>query len=339
MRGIFARAGAVAAAATLVLAGCVEEGDGDGATEAGDKWCSDVSIAAFPGGGEGTPFTNNVHNGYLAAAEDLGPDVTYYFSDWNVETMIAQFQEALALNPDGMSIMGHPGDEALDPLIDQAYEQGVQVTVVNVELPQAQAAHQAEGLGYVGAPNYAAGKRLAEEALARSGAGAGEQAFVWGLLAEAGRGERTRGIIDGFEEAGLEVVYEDIDAATNADAQAGVATFTGVMSANPDVSVVVTDHGALTAAAETYATAAGLGADDVYFAGFDLGPATVDAIRSGYLDLVIDQQPFLQGYLPILQICLTQVYGFAGLYVDTAGSFVDESNVDFVEPLAREEIR
>jgi simple sugar transport system substrate-binding protein len=77
----------------------------------------------------------------------------------------------------------------------------------------------------------------------------------------------------------------------------------------------------------------------VYFAGFDLGPATVDAIKSGFLNLVIDQQPFLQGYLPILQICLTQVYGFSGLYVDTAGSFVDADNVDFVEPLAREEIR
>jgi simple sugar transport system substrate-binding protein len=334
------RAGALAATAALVLAGCTEADNGDGdATQAGDKWCSDVSIAAFPGGGEGTAFTNNVHNGYLAAAEDLGPDVTYYFSDWNVETMIAQFQEALALEPNGMAVMGHPGDEAMDPLIDQAYEQGVQVTVVNVELPQALAAHASEGLGYVGAPNYAAGKRLAEEAVARSGAAAGEQAFVWGLLAEAGRGERTQGIVDGFEEAGLEVVYQDIDAATNADPQAGVSTFTGVMSANPDVSIVVTDHGALTATAESYASTAGLGPDDVYFAGFDLGPATVDAIKSGFLDLVIDQQPYLQGYLPILQICLTQVYGFSGLYVDTAGSFVDESNVDFVEPLAREEIR
>lgn len=298
-----------------------------------------MRIAAFPGGGEGTPFTNNVHNGYKAAAEDLGPDVTYYFSDWNVETMIAQFQEALAQGYDGMAVMGHPGDEAMDPLIDQAFEQGVQVTVVNVELPQAFAAHQAEGLGYVGAPNYQAGRRLAEEAVARSGAGAGEKAFVWGLLAEAGRGERTRGIIDGFEDAGLEVVYQEIDAATNADAQAGVPTFTGVVSANPDLSIVVTDHGALTAAAQTYATAAGLGPDDVYFAGFDLGPATVDAIESGYLDLVIDQQPFLQGYLPILQICLTQVYGFSGLYIETAGSFVDRSNVEFVAPLADREIR
>jgi simple sugar transport system substrate-binding protein len=348
------RAGVAAIAAAALLASCTgaddngeaaEETNGEAveaaeATEAeGDKWCSGVSIAAFPGGGQGTPFTNNVYNGYRAAEEDLGPSVTYYFSDWSVETMIAQFREAMALNPDGMSVMGHPGDAAMGPLIDEAYEAGTQVTVVNVELPEAMDRHAAEGLGYVGAPNYAAGKRLAEETVRRSEAQAGEQAFVWGLVAEAGRGERTQGIIDGFEEAGIDVVYQEIDAATNADAQAGVPTFTGVISANPDVSIVVTDHGALTATAETYATAAGLEPGEVYFAGFDLGPATVEAIKSGYLDLVIDQQPFLQGYLPILQICLTQVYGFSGLYIDTAGSFVDSDNVDFVEPLARQEIR
>jgi simple sugar transport system substrate-binding protein len=337
------RTGAVGAATVLALtlAACSGDGDSDSDSDsaAGDKWCSDISIAAFPGGGEGTPFTNNVYNGYQAAAADLGPDVTYYFSDWDTDTMIAQFQEAMALNPDGMAVMGHPGDDSMGPLIDQAFERDIQVTVVNVELPASRGRHAADGLGYVGAPNYDAGKRLAEETVARSGAQSGEQAFVWGLLSNPGRGERTQGIIDGFEDAGLEVVYEEIDDATNADAQAGTPTFTGILSANPDVSIVVTDHGALTAAAETYATAAGLAPGDVYFAGFDLGPATVDAIKSGFLNLVIDQQPFLQGYLPIVQICLTQHYGFSGLYVDTAGAFVDESNVDFVEPLARDEIR
>lgn len=316
-----------------------EDESTDGAAQTGEEWCSDVNIAAFAGGGEGTPFTNNVHNGYLAAEADLGPDVTYYFSDWNVETMVAQFGDALALEPDGMAVMGHPGDAAMGPLIDDAYERGVQVTVVNVELPDSMEKHSPDGTGYVGAPNYDAGKRLAEEAVARSGVGAGEQAFVWGLLAEEGRGERTQGIIDGFEDAGLDVVYEEIDSATNADAPAGTPTFAAVMAANPDVSIVVTDHGALTSTAETYMEAAGLGPDDVYFAGFDLGPASVEAIKSGYLDLLIDQQPFLQGYLPILQICLTQVYGFSGLYVDTAGAFVDADNVDAVEELANQEIR
>lgn len=305
----------------------------------GEGWCSDVSIAAFPGGGQGTPFTNNVHNGYLAAAADLGPEVTFFFSDWSEERMVQQFREALALNPDGMAVMGHPGDAAMGPLIDEAYEQGVQVTVVNVELPESLDKYAPDGTGYVGAPNYEAGKRLAEETVARSGAQSGESAFVWGLLAQEGRGERTQGIIDGFEENGIEVVYEEIDQATNADAPAGTPTFAGVMAANPDISIVVTDHGALTATAETYMSAAGLEPGEVYFAGFDLGPASVDAIKSGYLNLLIDQQPFLQGYLPILQICLTQVYGFSGLFVDTAGAFVDGDNVEAIEDLAREEIR
>ena len=321
------------------LAACTSDGGGTGATAQGGKWCSGVKIAAFAGGGQGTPFTNNVHNGYKAAEADLGPSVTYYFSDWSEEKMVAQFREALALKPDGMAVMGHPGDEALDPLIDQAFAQGVQVTVVNVELPKAAEKWATKGLGYVGAPNYAAGKRLAEEAVKRSGAKAGDKAFVWGLLAQAGRGERTKGIVDGFEAAGLQVVYQEIDQATNADAQAGTATFTGVMAANPDVKIIVTDHGALTATAETYMKAAGRNPDDVYFAGFDLGPASVAAIKSGYLDLIIDQQPFLQGYLPILQICLTKKYGFSGLFIDTAGSFVDKTNVEAVEPLANQEIR
>ena len=38
---------------------------------------------------------------------------------------------------------------------------------------------------------------------------------------------------------------------------------------------------------------------------------------------MIDQQPYLQGYLPILNICLTKKYGFSGLDVNTAGAFVD----------------
>ncbi len=66
-------------------------------------------------------------------------------------------------------------------------------------------------------------------------------------------------------------------------------------------------------------------------AGFDLSSATVDAIREGWVDLVLDQQPWLQGYLPILQICLTHNYAFAGLHIDTGAGF---AHVDNVETLA-----
>ena len=68
-------------------------------------------------------------------------------------------------------------------------------------------------------------------------------------------------------------------------------------------------------------------------------PATVAAIQGGWTSLVIDQQEWLQGYLPILQICLTKVYGFSGLNVNTGAGFVDKSNVAFIAPLAQKNIR
>ncbi len=217
--------------------------------------------------------------------------------------------------------------------------QGIIVTSQNTELPTSFGKYQGKGFGYVGAVNYTAGYNLGKEAVARFALQSGDRAMVWGLLSQPSRGERTKGVIDALEEAGLTVDYLEIDAATNADPTAGTPTFTGYVSSNPDVKLVVTDHGGLTATLETYLKAAGKGADDIYGAGFDLSPATLAAIRGGWTDLVIDQQPWLQGYLPILQICLTKVYGFSGLMIDTGAGFADKDNIEFLAPLAEKEIR
>ncbi len=99
--------------------------------------------------------------------------------------------------------------------------------------------------------------RSANEAIRRFGLKAGDKAMVWGLLSQPTRGERTKGVKEALEKAGLKVDYLEIDAATNKDPAAGTATFTGYVSANPDVKLVVTDHGGLTATAETYLKAAG----------------------------------------------------------------------------------
>ena len=49
--------------------------------------------------------------------------------------------------------------------------------------------------------------------------------------------------------------------------------------------------------------AIGKGPGQVYNIGFDLNPSVLDAFKSGYVQLTSDQQPFLQGYLPILSVC------------------------------------
>jgi simple sugar transport system substrate-binding protein len=174
---------------------------------------------------------------------------------------------------------------------------------------------------------------LGAEAVNRFGLGAGDQAMVWGLLAQGERGQRTQGIIDALTEAGLFVDYLEIDNATNAAAAAGTSIFVDYVSSNPDAKLIVTDHGALTSIHQTYLEAAGLGSDDIYMVGFDLTTSTVEGIRDGWTDLVIDQQQLLQGYLPILQICLTKNFAITGLHIDTGAGFAHADNIEMLADL------
>jgi simple sugar transport system substrate-binding protein len=302
-------------------------------------WCSGTDIVFFPGGSPGGGFETVVYNGALQAAADTGANVEYVWSDWDPAKMVTQLQQAVATNPDGIAIMGHPGDEAYQPIVDEAEAEGIVITSMNTQTAGLQAQYATKGYGYVGAILHDAGYALAQEAVKRAGLQAGDKAFLWGLEAQAGRGERTKGAHDALDDAGITVIYQEIDDATNAEAAAGVPIFTGIISANPDIKLVITDHGNLTGTMQTFFEAAGLGPDDAYGAGFDMSGNAVEAIRSGYLDLVIDQQQWLQGYFGVLQICLTKNYGFSGLMINTGAGFVDASNVELVAPLVDEQIR
>jgi simple sugar transport system substrate-binding protein len=63
--------------------------------------------------------------------------------------------------------------------------------------------------------------------------------------------------------------------------------------------------------------------------GFDLTPGTLTAIQNGQIDFTINQDPYLQGFLPVLYLYLFNLTG--GLVLppdtDTGLSFVTKSNV------------
>jgi simple sugar transport system substrate-binding protein len=306
---------------------------------AAEQLCTGVDIVFFPGGPPGGPFGTVVYNGAVAAASDLDANMEVFWSDWNPEKMVSQFKEAVATSPDGIAIMGHPGDDAFETAVDEARSKGIIVTSQNTTLPRLEERYKGEGFGYVGQELYESGYMLGKEAVKRFDLQSGDQAMVWGLLSQPTRGLRTKGAIDALEEAGLTVDYIEIDSATDADATAGTPVFTGYVTSNPDVKLVVTDHGGLTATLETYLKAAGKGPDDIAGVGFDLSPATLEAIRAGWTDLVLDQQPWMQGYLPIVQICLVKKYQFSGLHIDTGSGFAHADNVELLAPLVEEQIR
>src|SRR5262245_11112525 len=338
------RVAALATIAVFAIGACntaasPTAGASGGASAPGAQFCQGVKLTFFPGGTAGGGFETVVYNGAKAAEAAFGPTVTYQWSDWDPKKMITQFSEAVATKPDGIAVMGHPGDDAFDPLIDDARSKGILVTAMNTELPNAESKYASDGFGYVGAVLHDAGAALADEAVKRGGLKSGDRAFVWGLKSQPGRGERTQGILDALDKAGLTVDYLEINDATNKDPSAGTSDFTGYASAHKDLKAIFIDHGNLTSTIPTYMKAANLAAGSIYAAGFDLSPATVQGVKDGYVNLVIDQQQYLQGFLAVQQLCLAKKFGFSGLFVNTGGGFVDKSNIEAIAPLVTQQIR
>jgi len=300
-----------------------------------------VVIYFFPGGSPGGTFATVVYNGAVHAAEILGDRVEmhYLWSEWSPQIMVTQLEQAIAANPDGIAIMGHPGDDAYRPFVEEAVAKGIIVTSQNATLPGLQADFASQGFGYVGQELYASGWTLGQGILQRANVKQGDHALVWGLKSQPTRGQRTQGAIDALENGGLIVDYIEISPEVDKDAANGIPVIVGYLQANPNCKVVVTDHGNLTSAQQTYFESAGYGPEEIYGAGFDLSPATVESIKSGYTDLVLDQQPFLQGFLPVMQIYLTKKFGFSGLHIDTGGGLIGPDNIDFIAPLAEKGIR
>ena len=91
--------------------------------------------------------------------------------------------------------------------------------------------------------------------------------------------------------------------------------------------------------AAVYMKAAGKKPGEVFNVGFDTSPQIVEAFKSGWVQLTADQQPFQQGYLPILSLCEQIVYGLAPINVDTGAGFVTPENYKAVADLATEGLR
>src|SRR5262249_43950988 len=102
-----------------------------GTPAATNQWCKGVNIVFFPGGTPGGPFESVVYAGAIQATADLGPTTQYVWSDWDVNKMVTQLDSAQATHPDGIAIMGHPGDDAYKAEIDKAEKAGIIITAQN----------------------------------------------------------------------------------------------------------------------------------------------------------------------------------------------------------------
>ncbi len=301
-----------------------------------DQWCSDVNIRFFAGGAEGDAFASIVYNGAKQAENDLGAKVDYIFSGWSSERMTQQLREAIAASPDGIAMMGHPGNAAIMPLAEEAAAAGIKMMYQNVPVDDVVAKF---GGGYVGAQQYPQGRALGEEAIRRFGLQAGDVAIVMSDWSQIERAERELGTLEAFEAAGLKVVKLQSPEGLGTDPNVGIPVITAAITANPDVKIIAYPGGQPLGNAATYMQAAGKNAGDIINIGFDTSPQIVEAFKGGWVHLTSDQQPFQQGYLPILSLCEQVVYGLGPLNVDTGAGFVTPENYEAVAALAAEGLR
>jgi len=95
---------------------------------------------------------------------------------------------------------------------------------------------------------------------------------------------------------------------------------------NPDTDCIVGLGNVPTSVAPQAAEDAGM--DGLPNGGFDVNPRIMENINAGLTTASMDQQPFLQGFLPVMFVALNQRYGVQPSDLNTGVGIVDSSNAD-----------
>jgi simple sugar transport system substrate-binding protein len=298
----------------------------------------EIVIYMQMGGTQGDASTLARTNGAKAAAEALGVTLIEQYSSWDPQTMIDQFKEAVAAQPTGIVIMGHPGEAAFEALVDEAVADGIIITSGNNPLPNLEAKYQTKGFGYAGADLYEGGY-LTGQAMVAAGLQAGDEALVYDIWHQEGRSRSSQGVFDALEDAGLTVEQLDVSNEVDMDASLAIPVLTAYLEAHPDLKAIGTQHGNITAVLPQVLEAAGKQPGDIIVGGIDLSPATIDGIRNDWISASFDQVLYLQGYYPVQQIWLTKKYLIPGLHINTGVGTVTPQNIDQIAPLIEQGIR
>jgi simple sugar transport system substrate-binding protein len=326
--------------ATILLAGAAATAlaSAAGPASAADPIGKGLVMYMQMGGNPGDGATLARQTGAAQAAAALGVDLKSQFSAWAPETMINQFKEAMAAKPSCIEIMGHPGNTAFHDLVKQATDQGIVVTDGNSPLSDLQAEFGTKGFGYAGVDLYAGGALTAKAMLAK-GLKSGDEAMVYGVFSQAERGQSEKGLADTLEKAGLKVDRLEITQEVNSDTSLGVPILAAYIQAHPNLKAIGTQHGGVTGTMEEVLKKAGKKPGEIIVGGIDLGPATIDGLKSGYVTATLDQLLYLQGFMPVVQCVMTAKYKMPGLSLNTGAGVVTPQTIDALTKLIDDGIR
>jgi simple sugar transport system substrate-binding protein len=265
-----------------------------GVVAAAQKAREDIRIIVVSHGQASDPFWSVVKNGVDAAAGDMRVEVEYQAPQtFDMVAMSQLIDAAVAANPDGL-VVSIPDASALEDSIRGAVDAGIPVISMN------SGSDVAEELGvmvHVGQTEYEAGLGGGEF---MAGEGVTNALCVNQEVGNVALDLRCQGFADALAEGGGTVEILAVDLADPIDAQERVA---GALTANPDIDGILTLGPTGAAPTLLALEEAGL-LGEMAFGTFDLSPEVLEAIDAGDMLFAIDQQQYLQGYLPIVLLML-----------------------------------
>ncbi len=235
-----------------------------------------------------------VENGVNQAAEDMRVEVTYKSPDtFDLDAMANMIDDAVASHPDGIAV-SIPNADILKPHIQKAFDAGIPVVSLN---SGSIVAEEIGVLGHFGQGEYTAGNAAGERIL---GEGIHKGLCLIQEAQNTALQVRCQGFADALNAADVDVstliveTDDPIEAQQKIDeALANDTTIDAVLALGPSVG-----EPALAVLQEKNLIG------KVKLAAFDLSPTLLEALKNGEVLFLIDQQPYLQGYLPILYLML-----------------------------------
>jgi simple sugar transport system substrate-binding protein len=273
------------------------------------------------------PFWSVVKNGVDFAAKQTGANVSYRAPEtFDMVAMSQLIDAAVNQEPDGL-VVSIPDADALGPSIQRAVAAGIPVVSMN------SGGDVAKGLGvllHVGQAEFDAG-RAAGEKLAEMGGTNG--LCVNQEVGNVALDQRCEGFAAGF--GGTVTVLPTSN--DPADVQAKVRA---ALDANPDIDTVLA-LGAGTAGEPSLAAVKAAGRlEGVKVATFDLSAGFLEAVAAGEAAFAIDQQQFLQGFLPVVFLSLNAQYGLIpGGDVPSGPNLITQEKAGQVVELSAQGIR
>lgn len=286
------------------------------------------------GGNPGDSATLARELGARDAARVLHVNLIEQHAGWDPQKMLTQANEALAALPDAIVVMGHPGTSAMQTFLDSAKEQGVVVVVNNNALP-------GTNLSYFGLDNYGAGKNLANLTIDNGKLTPADKVVIYGAFIDGAPGaDVAKGTTEVLDAKGIK--YDKLQWSNEAvaDPSLSVPVLVAYLEANPDTkAIIVPGHSGITAVLGKVLKDAGKQPGEVVASGFDISAGAIEGLKDGYLTVVLDQQPYLQGFMPVIAAVLQKKYGLSGLDLNTGGGSVNKENVDALADLVTTGVR